>query len=99
VEHAWHLYPIRLQPDQLTISREAFFDELKRRNIGASVHFIPVHMHPYYRDKYGYVPEQFPVAYSNYRRMLSLPLYPKMTDEDVNDVIEAVLDITAAHRR
>ena len=99
VEHAWHLYVLRLQPGVLRIGRDEFIDELKRRNIGTSVHFIPIHLHPYYRDKYGYAPERFPVAYDNYQRMLSLPLNPRLTDQDVSDVIEAVLDITRTFRR
>jgi dTDP-4-amino-4,6-dideoxygalactose transaminase len=99
VDHAWHLYVLRLRPDVLTIGRDEFIEELKRRNIGTSVHFIPIHLHPFYRDKYGYAPESFPVAYDNYRRMLSLPLNPRLTDQDAADVIEAVLDITRTFRR
>jgi len=93
VEHAWHLYVIHLNLDHLEISRNQFIEELKKRNIGTSVHFIPVHMHPYYRDKYGYKPEDFPIAYREYQRILSLPIYPKMTDQDVEDVIEAVGEV------
>ena len=99
VTHAWHLYVLRLNLDVLTIGRDHFIEELRIRNIGTSVHFIPIHLHPYYRDKYGYKPEDFPVAYSNYLRILSLPLYPRMTDEDVADVIEAVLDIVKRYKR
>jgi dTDP-4-amino-4,6-dideoxygalactose transaminase len=99
VEHAWHLYVLRLQPGTLTIGRDEFIAELTRRRIGTSVHFIPLHLHPYYRDTYGYDPDAYPVAYSNYQRMLSLPLHPGLTDTDVADVTEAVLDIARAHRR
>lgn len=99
VTHAWHLYVLRLNLDVLTIGRDHFIEELRIRNIGTSVHFIPIHLHPYYRDKYGYKPEDFPIAYSNYLRILSLPLYPRMTDEDVADVIEAVLDIIERYKR
>ena len=98
VEHAWHLYVLRLRDDVLTIGRDRFIRELADRNIGTSVHFIPIHLHPYYRDKYGYIPGSFPVAYDNYRRMLSLPLNPGLTDRDVGDVIEAVLDVVRSHR-
>jgi dTDP-4-amino-4,6-dideoxygalactose transaminase len=100
VEHAWHLYVLRLRLDGLTISRDRFIDELTERNIGTSVHFIPIHLHPYYRDRYGFAPEDFPVAYQAYQRMLSLPLNVTMTDEDVADVVEAVRDIAigSAHR-
>jgi len=96
--HTFHVYPIRLQVELLDLNRAEFIDELRARNIGASVHFIPLHRHPYYRDRYGYRPGQFPIAEESYRGLLSLPLYPKMTDQDVKDVIEAVGDIVKAHR-
>ena len=99
VQHAWHLYPIRLRPQVLRIGRERFVAELAKRNIGASVHFIPIHLHPYYRDRYGFKPQDFPVAYSNYLRLLSLPLNPRLSDQDVSDVIDAVLDIVHTYRR
>ncbi len=99
VEHAWHLYVLRLRLDALRIDRDQFIEELSARNIGTSVHFIPIHVHPYYRDKYGFTPESFPVAYSNYRRMVSLPLNCRLSDQDVDDVIEAVLDIVSTFRR
>jgi dTDP-4-amino-4,6-dideoxygalactose transaminase len=93
VQHAWHLYLLRLNLDRSGISRDQFIEELKARNIGTSVHFIPIHVHPYYRDTYGYQPDDFPVAYAEYLRSVSLPLYPGMTDEDVDSVIEAVGDV------
>jgi len=99
VEHAWHIYALRLNLERLTIDRARFIEELKARNIGTSVHFIPIHLHPYYRDKYRYKPDDFPVAYREYQRIISLPLYPRMMDQDVEDVIEAVVDIVKHHRR
>lgn len=99
VEHAWHLYVLRLVPEALRIDRDRFIEELAARNIGTSVHFIPIHLHPYYRDKYGFAPEDLPIAYQNYRRLLTLPLHPRLSDEDVADVIEAVLDLVRANRR
>jgi len=99
VYHARHLYVLRLNPDRLTIDRAAFIEALRAENIGASVHFIPVHLHPYYRDSYGYGRGDFPVAESTYDRIISLPLYPKMTEEDLRDVIAAVKRIVARHRR
>ena len=96
VEHAWHLYALRLRKERLNLSRDRFIEELRVRNIGSSVHFIPVHLHPYYRDKYGYRPEDFPVASSQYEALVSLPLCPRMTSQDVEDVIEAVTEIVAS---
>jgi dTDP-4-amino-4,6-dideoxygalactose transaminase len=96
VEHAWHLYVLRLRLDVLRIGRDRFIEELAARNIGTSVHFIPVHVHPFYREKYGYTPFDFPVAYGNYARSVSLPLHPSLSAEDVGDVIDATLDV--AHR-
>jgi dTDP-4-amino-4,6-dideoxygalactose transaminase len=97
-QHAWHLYMLRLNPERLNISRNQFIKELIARNIGTSVHFIPLHLHPYYRKTYGYGPEDFPVAYREYRREISLPIYSKMSDTGVQDVIEAVLDVVARYR-
>jgi dTDP-4-amino-4,6-dideoxygalactose transaminase len=99
VEHAWHLYVLRLRPGTLRIGRDQFIDELTGRNVGTSVHFIPIHLHPYYRDKYGYAPDRFPVALGNYERMVSLPLHPGLSDDDVADVTEAVLEVVRAYRR
>ncbi|HVC28074.1 MAG TPA: DegT/DnrJ/EryC1/StrS aminotransferase family protein [Gammaproteobacteria bacterium] len=99
VESAWHLYVLRLRLEMLRISRDEFIEELKSRNIGTSVHFIPVHLHPYYRDKYGWKPQDFPVAYENYQRLVSLPLHPGLSNADVRDVIEAVLDVAKQFRR
>jgi dTDP-4-amino-4,6-dideoxygalactose transaminase len=83
----------------MTIGRDQFIQEMTARKIGTSVHFIPIHMHSFYRDKYGYHPDDFPVANSAYQSMLSLPLSPSMTDQDVADVIEAVLDIRSQFAR
>ena len=93
VESAWHIYALRLNLERLTIDRARFIEELKTCNIGASVHFIPIHLHPYYRDKYGYKPNDFPVAYREYQRLVSLPLNLRLSDSDVQDVIDSVLDI------
>lgn len=99
VTHAWHLYVLRLRLETLRIGRDRFIDELTARNIGTSVHFIPVHLHPYYRDRYGWAPDDFPVAYHGFERMLSLPLNPRLTPHDVEDVITAVEDVVRTYRR
>lgn len=98
VDHAWHIYPLRLRVSKLGISRNDFIRELQARRISTSVHFIPIHLHPYYRDRYGFEPCDFPIAYREYQRMLSLPIYPRMTDQDVTDVIEAVLEVAACRQ-
>jgi dTDP-4-amino-4,6-dideoxygalactose transaminase len=98
-QHAWHLYMLRLNLERLRIDRAVFIEELRARNIGTSVHFIPLHLHPYYRETYGYRPEDFPVAYREYLREISLPIYSRMSDRDVLDVIEAVVDVVEHHRR
>jgi dTDP-4-amino-4,6-dideoxygalactose transaminase len=97
-QHAWHLYMLRLHLDRLDIDRAAFITELKRRNIGASVHFIPLHSHPYYRDTFGYRPEDLPIAWREYQREVSLPIYSRMSDGDIDDVIAAVREIVGIHR-
>ena len=99
VDHAWHLFVIRLHPEMLRIDRGQFIEELAARNIGSSVHFIPLHLHPFYRDKYRLDPGSFPVATREFERMISLPLNPTMTDADANDVIEAVREISRASSR
>ena len=97
--HAWHLYVIQLDPARLAIDRAAFVDRLIARNIGVSVHFIPLHVLPYYRDRYGLRPDDYPNAWAAYERIVSLPIYAKMTDEDVRHVIEAVRDVAREARR
>jgi dTDP-4-amino-4,6-dideoxygalactose transaminase len=96
-QHAWQLYMLRLRLDRLLIDRAGFVGELKRRNVGASVHFIPLHLHPYYRERYGYAPEDFPVAHREFLREVSLPIYSRMTDADVADVVDAVRAIVDRH--
>ena len=91
--HAWHLYVIQLQLEYLEISRDRFIELMTEAGIGTSVHFIPLHIQPYWRERYGFRPEDFPVAYDVFQRAVSLPIYPKMTDEDVGLVIEAVRTI------
>jgi perosamine synthetase len=99
VQHAWHLYIIRLQLERLRISRNEFIEALRERGIGTSVHFIPLHLHPYYRDTFGYKPADFPAATAAFDRIISLPIYPKMTDGDISRVIDAVREIARENRR
>lgn len=90
--HAWHLYVLRLA-ENAPIGRDAFIEQMAARGIGCSVHFIPLHLHPYWRDTYQLKPEGFPYAYANFRAAVSLPVYTRMSDEDVARVIGAVRDI------
>jgi perosamine synthetase len=90
VNPAWHLYPVRLDLDSLLASRAEIFQALRAENIGVNVHYIPVHLHPYYRDRFGYKPGDYPVSESAYERLISLPLFHGMTDRDVDDVVNAV---------
>jgi perosamine synthetase len=92
-ESAWHLYILRLNLELLTITRSELIEKLKVRGIGTSVHFIPLHMHPYYKKAYGYSVGEFPVASREYERYLSLPIYPGMTGAQIDYVIENVLEI------
>lgn len=98
-EHAWHLYIVRLDPEGLTGTRNRFIEALRAENIGTSVHFIPLHLHPYYRDRFGHRPETFPNAFRLYERSISLPLYPGLTAADQGDVIDAVMKIGASFAR
>lgn len=97
-KHTYHLYAIQLNPTRMRIDRDLFIAELSRARIGASVHFIPLHRHPYYRKTFGYRADQFPMAERIYEGIVSLPLFPGMTGEDVSDVIETVRAIVAANR-
>ncbi len=97
--HGWHLYVIKLNLEMLDIDRDRFIDELKQRGIGTSVHFIPLHIHPYYRNTFGYRPEDFSVAYKTYKRIISLPIYPRMSDGDVEKVVHAVTDVVTLHKK
>jgi dTDP-4-amino-4,6-dideoxygalactose transaminase len=92
-QHAWHLYMLRLNLPKLRINRAQFIEALRALNIGTSVHFIPLHIHPYYQRTYGHRELDFPVAFKQYKRVISLPIYSRMSDDDVDDVIAAVLQV------
>ena len=95
-EHAWHLFVVRLRTEALPIGRDRFIEELRARNIGASVHFIPLHRMPYYANTFGLRAEMFPNAEAAYHRIVSLPIWPGMSDADADDVIAAVHDVLAS---
>ena len=87
---AWHLYPVRLNLEMLAVGRGEVFRALRAENIGVNVHYIPVHLHPYYRDQFGHRDGECPVAEAAYERLISLPMFHGMTDADVGDVVRAV---------
>jgi len=95
VNPAWHLYPIRLNFSQLSVGRAEIFRALRAENIGVNVHYIPVHYHPYYRDRFGYKGGEFPSAEAAYEALISLPMFHGMSDRDVEDVIAAVTKVSA----
>ncbi len=95
-ETSWHLYVLRLHLDRLTIGRNQFLAELAERGVGASVHFIPLHLQPFYQKTYCYRTGDLPRAEQEYGRCLSLPIYPTMTGEEVEQVIQAVLEVADA---
>jgi len=97
--HSWHLFPIRLRLDRLAIDRNGFLDELKDAGVGCSVHWRPLHLHPYYEQTFGWRPEDLPVATAVWERLISLPIFPGMTEAEVAHVIEVVKRLCERHSR
>jgi perosamine synthetase len=97
VNPAWHLYPIRIDLAKLTVDRGQIFRALRGENIGVNVHYIPVHLHPYYRDQFGHSAGEYPVAEAAYERLISLPMFHGMTDGDVGDVVRAVSKVISPY--
>ena len=99
VKHVWHLYVIKLKLEKLKINRAQFIDELRKRGIMTSVHFIPVHLHPFYREKFGYEIGKYPKAESIYQRVISLPLHTKLSEQDVEYVAKTIKSIVYKYRK
>ncbi len=97
--HAWHLFVVEANKQALRINRDQVIDELKARGIGTSVHFIPLHLHPLYQNKLGYRCGQFPNAEERFAGAISLPIFPGMTQEELERVVEALRDIALEFRR
>jgi perosamine synthetase len=91
--HSWHLFPIRLCLERLSIDRNEFVGQLRSRGVGCSVHWRPLHLHPYYEQRFGWRPEELPVATALWPRVVSLPLFPDMTPDERDNVVETVLQI------
>lgn len=99
VTSAWHLYPIRLDLEQLRATRAEIFAALRAENLGVNVHYIPVHYHPYYSKRFGYRGGEYPIAEAAYESLISLPMFHSMTAGDVEDVIKAVNKVIGYYRR
>jgi dTDP-4-amino-4,6-dideoxygalactose transaminase len=99
VQHAWHLYCVKVNPSVLRIDRDRVVEELKHRGIGTSVHFIPLHLHSLYQNRLGYRKGQFPIAEEQFSRALSLPIYPSMTQDDADRVVESLREIDRDYRK
>ncbi|GBD25696.1 UDP-4-amino-4-deoxy-L-arabinose--oxoglutarate aminotransferase [bacterium HR30] len=99
VEHAWHLFVVRLRTEMLRVHRDRVMEELRQAGVGTQVHFIPLHMHSFYRDRFGLEPSEFPVASDAAERIVSLPLFTRMGDADVEYVCEQLRRIVRAYRR
>jgi perosamine synthetase len=97
--HSWHLFPIRLRLERLTICRNEFIDKLKQNDVGCSVHWRPLHLHPYYQDAFHWRPEDFPVATALWERLVSLPLFPGMRDDELGHVTQTVRRLCAQYAR
>ncbi len=98
---SWHIYPLRIKPERFSITRDELINQLKERGVHVSVHFIPLHTMPYYRDRYSLMPEDFKESLAAYKAEISLPIWPGMTESHISRVIESVLNIAgkaAEHR-
>jgi len=99
MQHAWHLFILQLNFRRLKVNRNQFVDLLREKEIGTSVHFIPLHLHPFYRDRFGYKPASFPKASAAFDKIVSLPIYPNMSEVDLERVVGAVRAVVQAYRR
>jgi perosamine synthetase len=99
VEHAWHLYVLRLRSERLRVNRAEFIELLRARGIGTSVHNIPLNTMAYYQKRYGYKTGDFPIAEESYSRCLSLPIYPVMSSDDISYIADTVRSLVREHRR
>jgi perosamine synthetase len=96
---SWHLFPVRLRLDQLRISRDEFIRRLKENGIGCSVHWRPLHLHPYYRETFGWRPDDCPGATFLWQRLISLPLFSGMNDEEIDHVVQVVKRLCKQYAR
>jgi perosamine synthetase len=95
--HSWHLFPVKLHLAKLAIDRNGFIAELKEAGVGCSVHWRPLHLHPYYAETFGWQPEDLPAASAVWERIVTLPLFPAMTDAELEHVVAVVKRICERH--
>ena len=98
-DHGWHLFMPRIIPEKLTISRDIFIQELMSKGIGISVHFIPLHLMPYYKKKYGFEDHDYPETLKAYNSVFSLPIYPDLSEEQLEKIVSAVINTGQSYRR
>lgn len=97
--HSWHLFPVRLRLERLTIDRNGFVDQLSASGVASSVHWRPLHLHPYYRETFGWKADDFPVATAEWQRLVSLPIFPGMRDEELEHAISTITRLCARYGR
>jgi dTDP-4-amino-4,6-dideoxygalactose transaminase len=99
VKSVFHIYVIQLRSEKLKVGRKEVFEALRAENIGVNVHYVPVHLQPFYRREFGYQRGDFPVAERYYDRAITLPVFPRMSDKDVEDVIKALEKVIGHYRK
>jgi len=99
VKSAWHIYPIQLRLEKLKVDRKKIFEELRKKGLGVQVHYLPIHLQPFYRKKFGYKKGDFPIAERYYQRTITLPLFPKMTDKEADRVIKTVKKVINFYKK
>jgi perosamine synthetase len=99
VIHSWHLFPIKLRLEKLSTDRNMFIQRLKEAGVGCSVHWRPLHLHPYYQERFGWQSEEFPMANDRWERLISLPIFPGMSREEIEYVADVVGDLCRTFRK
>ena len=90
IDHAYHLYPLQIDFNKLSLTKTKFFQKMKHVGINLQIHYIPVHLQPFYKRNYGFKPGDYPIAEKFYERAISIPLYPSLTDEEVEKVVKDI---------
>jgi len=99
VKSAWHIYVIQLRLDKLSVDRKRIFEAFQKKGIGVQVHYLPLHLQPFYQKKFGYKKGDFPIAEKYYQRAITLPLFPKMTNKDIERVIKTTREIINFYKK